>query len=271
MQDAVGGLDDLRSLQRYDPANASTAALKCVCDRRTLCRLRHMYPYLFPKSATRSPFADAICQSCELDLEPSPTHLPQTSHPSGRSPRLPAAQPARPPTGPAAAIQAAAPEVRRFVSKIDWQPFGEAEHLERISHFELCGLPFLALPVQHGADYMCFGYGFGPEDARVVYLSDYTALVPSTDALLSEWAARGCIELLVLDALHDSGPHPVHASAEESVALARRLRPRRTLLVGMGHGMEHVATNKRLRGLKRQEGIDIQLASDGQFVPLRLF
>ena len=34
------------------------------------------------------------------------------------------------------------------------------------------------------------------------------------------------------------GAHPVHATMEESVALARRLRPRRTLLVGMGHAMD---------------------------------
>ena len=52
------------------------------------------------------------------------------------------------------------------------------------------------------------------------------------------------------------------------VALARRLRPRRTLLVGMGHAMEHHATNRRLRRLWSEEGLDVQLAYDGQFVPL---
>ena len=52
--------------------------------------------------------------------------------------------------------------------------------------------------------------------------------------------------------------------------LARRLRPARTLLVGMGHALEHVATNRRLRRLQREEGLDIQLAYDGQFVPLAL-
>ena len=57
-------------------------------------------------------------------------------------------------------------------------------------------------------------------------------------------------------------PHP------NQVALARRLRPRRTLLVGMGHAMEHHATNRRLRRLWTEEGLDIQLAYDGQFVPL---
>ena len=73
--------------------------------------------------------------------------------------------------------------------------------------------------------------------------------------------------------------------------LARRLRPRytrlvgvkelptkclltvtavhrRTLLVGMGHALEHHATNRRLRRLWREEQLDVQLAFDGMFVPL---
>ena len=147
------------------------------------------------------------------------------------------------------------------------------------------------------------------EGARVVYLSDYTALLPPTDALLSHWSALGHIDLLVLDALRMEGAHPVHATGVESVQLARRwaapkeplpytndwpltlvralsdrrrsvwrvcvtrarrLRPRRTLLVGMGHTMEHEASNRQLRRLWLEEGLDVQLAYDGQFVPLPL-
>ena len=74
----------------------------------------------------------------------------------------------------------------------------------------------------------------------------------------------------MLDALRPSNSHPVHASMDESVALARRLRPRRALLVGMGHAMEHRETNRALRRLWRDEGLDVQLARDGQFVPLGL-
>ena len=43
-----------------------------------------------------------------------------------------------------------------------------------------------------------------------------------------------------------------------------------TLLVGMGHGMEHAATNRRLRRLWHDERLDVQLAYDSQFVPLSL-
>lgn len=181
----------------------------------------------------------------------------------------------------------------------------------------MVGLAVTALPVLHGADYTCYGFAFGPPQERVVYLSDYTALLPQTDALLASWSSGGeAIHLLVLDALraegshpapspppwprhtHDtrprrvsSGSHPVHATLSESVELARRLRPRytrlvgvkelptkclltvtavhrRTLLVGMGHALEHHATNRRLRRLWREEQLDVQLAFDGMFVPL---
>ena len=123
----------------------------------------------------------------------------------------------------------------------------------------------------HGADYVSYGFAFGDAGSRVVYLSDYTALLPPTEALLEAWAAepRG-ISLLVLDALLIGGSNPVHASLGESIGLARRLRPRRTLLVGMSHEMEHVATNARLRVLLAAEALDVQLARDGQRVPLEL-
>ena len=94
------------------------------------------------------------------------------------------------------------------------------------------------------------------------------ALLPETDALLRKWQAEGQIELLVLDALRWSDPHPVHATATESIALASRLRPRRTLLVGMGHSMEHEESNRQLKAAAPD--LDITLAYDGQCVPLRM-
>ena len=63
-------------------------------------------------------------------------------------------------------------------------------------------------------------------------------------------------------------PIQVHADLALSLGLVRRYRPRRALFVGVGHEMEHHATNRRLRALLSAEGIDAQLARDGQFVPL---
>ena len=97
--DAVGGLDELRSLQRFDPKTYEIdQPIQCHCDRRTMTRLRHMFPYLFPVR----PFAglgggaggvggDALCTGCGLDMEP----LPQP--PPGATPPPPSPPPAAPP------------------------------------------------------------------------------------------------------------------------------------------------------------------------------
>jgi phosphoribosyl 1,2-cyclic phosphodiesterase len=267
--DAVGGLDELRSLQPFDPVTFEIGApIRCFCDRRTLHRLKGMFPYLLGvKKGVQS-----FCRGCAIDLEPAD------------APRQPPPQPP-PPTAlgnPTAEAAAAAPEgakeeegktpVRRFVAKLEWETFGGGSGaLQQASVFQCCGLQVHALPVLHGADYTCFGFGFGPEGARVVYLSDYTALLPPTEEILSRWSsAPDGIELLVLDALRMTDPHPVHATAEESIELARRLRPRRCLLVGMSHSMEHASCNRKLRRLWAEEGLDVQLAYDGQCVPLQL-
>ena len=274
--DAVGGLDELRSLQLKDPVTLEIAhSLRCICDRRTLSRLRHAFPYLFPKPPNAAPFggtsSDAVCQCCELDLEG--VQAAATGATAG-----PPSPPAAPPTVYAASPPTTAPPppvVKRFVAKIGWESFGsigaDGQPLPRVAVFNVCGLEVHALPAQHGADYVCFGFGFGPADERVVYLSDYTTLLPATEEVLYRWSEEGSIALLVLDALRWASPHPVHACALESIELARKLRARRTLLVGMSHGMEHEGTNARLRSLLAVEGLDVQLAYDGQFVPLRFF
>ena len=259
--DAVGGIDEVRALQKFDPVTFEIdTPIRVLCDRRTLTRLRHMYPYLHPKRPGALAFAQSalVCKACELDWEPPPGAAAPSASPA----------PSRttPPT--AAAPSADGGGVKRFVAKIDWEAFGGGA-LEQVSAVDIHGLEITCLPVWHGEDYISFGFGWGPEHARVVYLSDYTALCPSTEALLTSWASQGSIALLVLDALRMSGAHPVHATGDESIELARRLRPTQALLVGMGHSMEHEATNQQLHRLK-QEGLDIQLAFDGQFVPLEL-
>ena len=105
------------------------------------------------------------------------------------------------------------------------------------------GLAVTALPLLYGADYVCFGFGFGPARARTVYLSDYGTTGDRGAA--DEVEREEGIELLVLDALRWDESHPVHASALESIEVARRLRPQKTLLVGMGHTMEHGGERKR--------------------------
>ena len=296
--DAVGGLDDLRALQRFDRETRQVLdSTKVLCDARTLAFLKQAFPYLFPrrpaKLAHEAPFSrlNSLDEYLKLEREcglapPSPAPAPASSAPSAAAPSAAAPSPAP------------APAVQRFVARLEWSRFPEDA-----TPFSVEGLVVRALPVMHGSDYRSFGFGFGGVGARVVYLSDYTELLPPTAALLDAWSRKGAsggsattgagvgggageaageaaggsgggsgggIALLVLDALTRDYKSPVHASLEQSVELARRYRPARTLCVGMGDELEHVATNAWLRELLRGEGLDVQLAHDGLLVPLEL-
>lgn len=145
--------------------------------------------------------------------------------------------------------------VARFVAKLDWQ---------EVDDFALftCpgGLQVELLPVLHGSDYICAAYLFGKKD-RVGYLSDLSAVPEATMAVLE----KETLDLLVLDCLLEDH-HPSHFGMQDVLPLVRRLRPRRTLLVGMSDMFEHHATNAKLRLLLEEEGLDVQLAYDGQHV-----
>ena len=78
------------------------------------------------------------------------------------------------------------------------------------------------------------------------------------------------IDLLVVDALLVEDPHPFHFSMGQAIDLARKLRPKKTLLVGMSAQFEHDEANRDLAQLKVEEGIDIQLAYDGLQVDINL-
>lgn len=142
--------------------------------------------------------------------------------------------------------------VRRFVALISWHKFADFET------FNVCGLDILPLPVWHGEDYICMGFAFGKVD-KVLYLSDVSEIPPSTLRRIKD---IGNIDLLIVDSLFIKD-HPTHFSLPNACDLARKIRPNRTLLVGIGHNLEHFETNERLRRLLTEEGLDVQLAYDG--------
>ncbi len=57
---------------------------------------------------------------------------------------------------------------------------------------------------------------------------------------------------------------------EEALEQLRRFRPERALLVDMTHDFDHEPTNIELAKLKESEGLDVQLAYDGQRVAVDL-
>ncbi|PHJ21995.1 metallo-beta-lactamase domain protein [Cystoisospora suis] len=90
------------------------------------------------------------------------------------------------------------------------------------------------------------------------------------------------LETLVVDALGEK-LHNAHYSIQEALALSVELQPRNVFFVGMSCSLEHAKTNRRLQkwlalhqkaysqmhaGTKKSKIEKIQLAMDGQFVPM---
>jgi phosphoribosyl 1,2-cyclic phosphodiesterase len=139
------------------------------------------------------------------------------------------------------------------VSKLDFQIIDE-------NPFDVFGLAVTPLPVQHGARADAFGYRFGD----VVYVSDASGIPDSTAQLM-----HGA-EVMVMDALRPEHSHGSHFVLEEALEQLRRFKPKRALLVDMTHNSDHEPTNVELAKLKESEGLDVQLAYDGQRIPIDL-
>ena len=92
----------------------------------------------------------------------------------------------------------------------------------------LGGLEILPLEVDHGS-MIVTGYridGFA-------YLTDCKRVPGATIRAL-----KG-VDTLVINALRHSPPHPTHMTVEEALSAVEAVRPRRALLVHMGHELDH--------------------------------
>lgn len=119
--------------------------------------------------------------------------------------------------------------------------------------FDVLGVEFTPLPVEHGRGFTANGYRIG----NVCYIPDVSVIPDSTKKLL-----EGC-EVLVLDALRPGRTHGSHLTLEQAVEIAKEIRAPRTLFTDMAHDIEHEAVNAELAKLKDTEGLDVQLAYDG--------
>ncbi|KAG8092884.1 hypothetical protein GUJ93_ZPchr0012g19266 [Zizania palustris] len=73
----------------------------------------------------------------------------------------------------------------------------------------------------------------------------------------------GQLDLLILDCLYRTGSHNVHLCWDQTLDAIKRICPKRALLIGMTHEMDHHKDNQTLEEWSRREGIDVQLARDG--------
>jgi phosphoribosyl 1,2-cyclic phosphate phosphodiesterase len=94
------------------------------------------------------------------------------------------------------------------------------------------------------------GFRFG----NVAYCTD-TNEIPA-----ESWPLLAGLDVLILDALRHK-PHPTHFSLAQSIEVAERLRPRRTIFTHLSHDLEHQATCDSL-----PDGME--LAYDGLKLPL---
>jgi len=110
--------------------------------------------------------------------------------------------------------------------------------------FELWGLRLVPVPAMHGP-LPVLGFRFG----RAAYLTDFSAVPESSMPLLEG------LDDFILDALRYR-PHPMHSSVEQSLALVKRLQPKRAWFTHICHDLGHAETNARLPE-------NVRLAYDG--------
>jgi phosphoribosyl 1,2-cyclic phosphate phosphodiesterase len=140
--------------------------------------------------------------------------------------------------------------VRRAFSYIwaDTQPGGGKPQLELHEidgPFTHDGIDIVPIPVRHG-EWTILGYRIGP----FAYITDTNGIPDESLALLEG------IEVLALDGLRPSPPHPTHFTIDEAIAAARRVGPQQTYLIHLTHDIDHEPFNATL-----PEGVS--LAYDG--------
>uniref|UniRef100_A0A0E0MPL5 Metallo-beta-lactamase domain-containing protein n=1 Tax=Oryza punctata TaxID=4537 RepID=A0A0E0MPL5_ORYPU len=124
-------------------------------------------------------------------------------------------------------------EVRR-VAQLDWRVI--ESDLQK--PFVTSGLEFVPLPVIHGEDYVCLGFLFGRK-SKVAYISDVSRFPPSTEHAISK-SGEGQLDLLILDCLY------------RTLDAVKRICPKRALLIGMTHEMDHHKDNETLEEWSRR-------------------
>ena len=120
----------------------------------------------------------------------------------------------------------------------------------QLEPFEVLGVRVTPIRLKHGPRFDVLGFRFG----NIAYCTDTNEIPPDS------WSLLEGLDTLILDALRDR-PHATHFSLDQAVDIARRLRPRRTLLTHVSHELDYEETNARL-----PQGVE--LAYDGQRVLL---
>ncbi len=90
------------------------------------------------------------------------------------------------------------------------------------------GIEIVPIPVLHG-DWTIFGFRIGP----FAYITDTNGIPPASRKLLEG------IEVLALDGLRPSTPHPTHFTIPEAIEVAREIGAKQTYLIHLTHDVDH--------------------------------
>lgn len=90
------------------------------------------------------------------------------------------------------------------------------------------GIDIVPIPVSHG-DWTILGYRIGP----FAYITDTNGIPPSSMRLLEG------VEILALDGLRPTPPHPTHFTIDQAIACAREIGARTTYLIHLTHDVDH--------------------------------
>jgi phosphoribosyl 1,2-cyclic phosphate phosphodiesterase len=101
--------------------------------------------------------------------------------------------------------------------------------------FAVLGQPIIPIRLRHGPRFDVLGFRIG----NVAYCTDTSGIPPESHAKLAG------LDVLILDALRQK-PHISHLSLDEAIAVARNLKPRRTIFTHMSHDLDYDAVNKAL-------------------------
>lgn len=115
---------------------------------------------------------------------------------------------------------------------------------------EILGTRITPIPLRHGPKCEVLGFRCG----RIAYCTDTNGIPDESWPLLED------LDVLILDALRQT-PHVTHFGLDQAVAVAERLRPRRTVFTHVSHDLDYEATNSRLPP-------GMELSYDGQRFPL---
>lgn len=100
--------------------------------------------------------------------------------------------------------------------------------------FELLGQTVLPLRLDHGR-FRVLGFRVGD----LAYCTDVSRIPEAS------WPLLHGLDTLILDALRHE-PHPTHFNLEQALAVVAALKPRRTFLTHLSHGLDHGPTETAL-------------------------